>query len=79
MTVLARSACRDAVKGKLKAPATAKFSGETTTGSGQSGTYSVAGSVDSENSFGALIRSSFSCEVTFDGGYPSTVQVTSLA
>jgi len=50
---------------RLKAPATAKFSNITTTDN--AGTYTVTGSVDSENSFGALIRSTFICSVHSSG------------
>lgn len=46
---------------RLKAPATAEFSGVSVTTAGD--TYTVTGSVDSQNSFGALVRSSFACVV----------------
>jgi predicted small secreted protein len=55
------SNCHDAIRDELKAPATAHFHGEsmdhTTDGSG----YSLVGSVDSENGFGALLTSTFIC------------------
>lgn len=50
---------------RLKAPATAKFTGVTVSSSGE--VYTVIGSVDSENSFGALVRASFSCVVRAEG------------
>lgn len=53
------TACEDAVKSQLKAPATAKFSGETTSPSGSG--FHVEGSVDAENGFGALIRTPWEC------------------
>jgi hypothetical protein len=53
-------------------------SDEFESGSGQSGTYTVTGSVDSENSFGAVVRSEFTCEVVFAAGEAKTVRVTSL-
>lgn len=56
----ARYACEERVKNSLKSPSTADFSGVTTTGSGP---YSVTGDVDSQNGFGAMVRSSFSCSV----------------
>lgn len=46
---------------RLKAPSTAKFSGVTVTSDGD--VYTVAGSVDAQNTFGAMIRSSFTCVV----------------
>lgn len=61
--------CQEFVKARLKAPGTAKFrnyfedDGEVVvTGSGQ-GPYTVRSSVDSENSFGASLRSNFTCTV----------------
>lgn len=70
----AKVACRDFVKARLKAPATADFSGETVTGSGTS--YTVRGAVDSENSFGAKLRSTYVCVVE-DAG--SEWRLTSLS
>lgn len=55
--------CREFVRGQLKAPATADFSPvsppdlDTTTQG-----YRWIGSVDSENSFGANLRTRFTCE-----------------
>lgn len=79
MTTEARQQCRQSVKDKLKSPATARFSDESVSGSGPNATYTVTGSVDSENSFGALIRASFSCSVTFTGGEAQAVRVTALS
>ena len=66
--------CKDFVKDRLKAPATATFrnfyddDGEVSvTGSGD-GPYRVVSTVDSENGFGAKIRSRFSCTVTHTPG-----------
>ncbi|CAM4431727.1 hypothetical protein [Deinococcus marmoris] len=57
--------CQDAVKDKLKSPSTAKFaSSATKIGSVQSnenGNKSWAGWVDSQNSFGAMLRTNFVC------------------
>lgn len=56
----AKRACQeDFIPKRLKAPATAEFSSVVVTSDG--GSYKVAGSVDSQNSFGAQIRSSFTC------------------
>lgn len=62
----AQRACEENfIPGKLKAPASAKFSGESVTHAGE--TYTVSGQVDSENSFGALIRAPFTCVMRSDG------------
>lgn len=62
----AKRVCQeDFVPKRLKAPKTAEFSGVTVTESG--GVYTVTGSVDSQNGFGALIRSSFTCKVRESG------------
>lgn len=50
---------------RLKAPKTAEFSGVTVTET--AGTYTVTGSVDAQNTFGALVRSSFTCVVHSSG------------
>lgn len=61
--------CKDFVKDRLKAPATAAFpdywdkDGEVSvTRSGD--TYTVVSHVDAQNSFGALLSNDFECEVT---------------
>ena len=58
-------ACRDAVKDQLKAPSTAEFSGESVTWQGSRAT--VTGSVDAENSFGAQVRTDWTCQVSISG------------
>lgn len=52
--------CESAVQSMLKAPATAKFSGAAAAKSGAGG-WDVTGSVDAENGFSALVRSSWDC------------------
>lgn len=62
----AKRACQEKfIADRLKAPASAKFSGVTVSESG--GSYTVAGSVDSQNAFGALVRATFTCAVRLDG------------
>jgi len=62
----AKRACQEKfIADRLKAPATAKYSGVTVSGAG--GSYTVAGAVDSQNAFGALVRASFTCSVHLDG------------
>jgi len=55
--------CREAVKAKLKAPGTAEFLEEVATTDGDN--YKVSGQVDAENSFGAMLRLSWSCDATW--------------
>ncbi|MFM6963050.1 MAG: hypothetical protein ACKOWJ_02110 [Micrococcales bacterium] len=55
--------CEALVLKGLKAPATAKFSQESLADV-DSRLSQIDGVVDSQNSFGALIRSSFECQVT---------------
>lgn len=57
--------CHDFVKDVLKSPSTADFSDESFTGS--SPVWTVRGQVDSENSFGAKVRSSYVCKVKSTG------------
>jgi hypothetical protein len=61
-----QDACRHYVGLSLKAPATARFSGESSGAAGD--TVTVIGAVDSENSFGALLRSNFTCTVSLRQG-----------
>lgn len=53
--------CEARIDDLLKSPATASYD---TTATASSGEWTVTGTVDSENSFGANIRSSFQCTVT---------------
>jgi hypothetical protein len=66
------AACESAVKDQLKAPATAKFSGERYTDNDPG--WLTTGSVDAQNSFGALVRNSFRCMLTRGDGLDFTVQ-----
>lgn len=66
----AKRACTEQfIPTRLKAPATAKFTdveiSSDTSSVGE--TYTVTGSVDSQNGFGALIRSKFTCIVHANG------------
>jgi type II secretory pathway pseudopilin PulG len=67
-----RKACHDAVLLQLKAPATARWSGETI----DIGPHpNMQGYVDSENGFSALLRSKFTCTQKTDGhGFDAYVQ-----
>ncbi|OSI09291.1 Uncharacterised protein [Neisseria zoodegmatis] len=63
---IAQAACESAVKQLLKAPATAEFGGWGRNRNGD-GTYTITGSVDAHNSYGAMLRSSFNCTVRDKG------------
>lgn len=58
----AQSICHTFVERQLKAPSSAEFSGDRVTHSGS--TWTVKGSVDAQNSFGAMLRKSYTCVVT---------------
>jgi len=65
---MAKVMCDHFIKDRLKAPSSADFSGifsTTITGSGDD--YTVVGTVDAENSFGAKLRSNYTCEVHDSG------------
>ena len=66
--------CQDLVLETLKAPASAKFSNWNIEKEGSS-TFLVSGSVDSQNGFGALLRSNFVCE--YDGSEMYLNSITS--
>lgn len=67
----AKRACQEQfIPDRLKAPATAKYSGVTVSmpnARSYGDEYTVTGSVDSENSFSALVRSTFTCVVHSSG------------
>jgi hypothetical protein len=66
----AKVMCEQFVRSRLKAPRTASFSHVWETeirGSGD-GPYEVAGFVDAQNSFGALLRNPYTCSVEATGG-----------
>lgn len=56
--------CEGFVKSRLKSPATANFSSTTAYSSGEG--YTATTTVDSQNSFGATLRSKWTCEVAWD-------------
>ena len=61
----AQVACKDFVRDRLKAPSTADFTSVSHTGSAP--TWTVTGTVDADNSFGAKLRMTFTCVVRDDG------------
>lgn len=59
--------CRQMVEDRLKAPSTADFSDLRY--SGEYPRWTVFGTVDAENSFGAKLRMNWTCVVKLDGGW----------
>lgn len=62
---LARILCEDKVKTLLKAPTQATFSSSNIAPNGNG--YTITGTVDSPNSFGVKLRSTYSCQATPSG------------
>lgn len=60
---------QDAVKDRLKVPSTAKFPEmDSSFVSSHDSIYTVHAYVDAQNTFGATMRSEYSCEFTYKGG-----------
>src|SRR4051812_45415971 len=72
----AKRVCEDFVKKRLKAPSTADFSAEEVTSDGDM--YTVQGDVDAQNSFGAQLRSHFTCAVRSEGDQWKLQSITGL-
>lgn len=72
-SAMAFTMCKEFVKGSLKSPGSAKFrnefeeDGEVTVSGYGDGPFVVRSSVDSQNGFGALLRSNFVCTVSYTG------------
>lgn len=62
----AQLACESAVTGILKSPSSADFGGWQRRENAD-GTFEISGYVDSQNSFGAMLRAQFSCSVDASG------------
>jgi len=61
---------KEFVKDELKAPATANFGDNYTFVDNQDSTYDLAGTVDSQNSFGANLRATWRVSLRWIGGSP---------
>lgn len=61
----AQVACEDRVRGMLKSPGTARFGNPKRTEMGSS--WLISGHVDSQNSFGGVVRSNYSCLAEYVG------------
>jgi len=55
--------CQIAMKDRLKSPTTAQFSTDYRAGDLGDGRWQIVSSVDSQNSFGAMLRTKFSCHL----------------
>lgn len=66
---LARVACEEFGRQRLKAPSTAKFLDNPTIDVNYPslGTYSVSGAVDAQNVYGVMLRAQYECRVYRDG------------
>jgi hypothetical protein len=75
----AHDICKKFVRDRLKAPSSAKFGGfEKGDAVGGDGQYVVREHVDSENSFGAKLRSNYTCEVKVVDGTWQLVSLTGI-
>lgn len=68
--------CHQQVLDLLKAPSTAQFSGDKVTGFGDN--WTDVGNVDSENSFSAMIRNTYTCTAIHGVGLNWRVKVTGI-
>jgi hypothetical protein len=64
----AKVVCESAVKGQLKAPSTARLTVDSNTEL-EGGRYRIVGHFDAENSFGAMLRGTYTCTVRHTTGY----------
>jgi hypothetical protein len=67
----AKHQCAEAVRGRLLAPATAKFHYQEVSKDGAE--WTVVGNVDSANRYGVPLRSGFQCTVTDKGATVDTL------
>lgn len=74
---MAQVLCQKAVRGRLKAPATATF-GDTQRVMLAGDQFRVTGPVDAENSFGALLRMDYTCTIRFTGGDNYRIEEVSI-
>lgn len=74
----AQFACEGFVRDRLKAPAAADFSpfSQMSISGIGAGPWTVRGYVDATNSFGAKLRSNFTCIVQFEGNRASLISVS---
>lgn len=61
-----RNQCREWAKDHLRSPSTAEFSGEQVRSAGTD-EWTVTGSIDAQNAFGATVRATYTCDIRLDG------------
>lgn len=61
----AKQICEDAVERNLKSPATATYDSRVQIKSDNENDYRILTEVDSQNGFGAMVRTNFSCNLTW--------------
>ena len=70
----AYQASKKSVLNYLKAPSTASFTGNYTIKTAYTDNrYVIIGEVDAQNSFGAMLRNYYECDVKLVGSYPNDV------
>ncbi len=74
---MAQVVCEKAVKQRLKAPATAQFESPERTLLGNE-RFSITGTVDAQNGFGALLRMNYSCAVQFTGSETYRIEMLDI-
>lgn len=72
----AKDACEESVANRLRAPSSAEFVRSIAT-EGEDGVWTVSGTVDAQNGFGAMIRSFYTCKVENEelGWYAYSVEI----
>lgn len=73
----ARDACEQFVKDRLKSPGSAKFSEQSETSRGKR--WTAMGAVDSQNSFGGLVRNNYTCVARYIGGANESYRLVSIS
>lgn len=73
----AKAACEQAVRERLKSPSSAEFPHEYPS-EVRPGTYRMRSHVDSQNGFGAMLRSTFDCEAVGAGRQAADWRVSRL-
>lgn len=70
----ARNACEEFIDRRLKSPGSSEYNHESTVEVSDGG-WTVTGTVDAQNSFGALVRMTYSCTVAGTGGSATLVDL----
>jgi hypothetical protein len=73
----AQFACEQFVEDRLKSPGTAEFTDQTETNDGVE--WTSIGSVDSQNTFGGVVRNDYVCVVQYEGGEDESYSLVSIS